>query len=174
MTVHRVTPLLVAASRGQLIVASQVLSPTRAALQASCDLDGPHEGLVLWLGRVVGASTLVLAATVPETDHGSRHVMCDEHAVGAAARTAHAASLGVIAQVHSHPGGDTRHSDGDDRLVLMPFDGMFSLVVAEYGLGDLLPPSAGLHQYQDGRWVQVNNPDALIVVPGQLGREVRP
>jgi len=170
MTVHRLTPLPAAESRGQLIVASQVLPPTRAVLQASCGPDGPHEGLALWLGRTVGASTVVLAVTTPLTNHGRQHVMCDERAVGAAARTAHAVGLGVVAEVHSHPGRDTRHSDGDDQLILMPFEGMFSLVAADYGQSDLLPPSAGLHQYQDGRWVQVTNPDALIVVPGHLSR----
>jgi proteasome lid subunit RPN8/RPN11 len=170
MTVHRVTPLPAAASRGQLIIASQVLSPTRAALQASCGQDGPHEGLAFWLGRTVGASTLALAVTVPLTDHGYGHVTCDERAVGAAARTARAAGLGLVAQIHSHPGRDTRHSDGDDQLILMPFEGMFSLVVADYGQGDLLPPSAGLHQYQDGRWVQVTNHNAFVVVSGHLGR----
>jgi hypothetical protein len=59
----------------------------------------------------------------------------------------------------------TRHSDGDDQLILMPFDGMFSLVVADYGYGSLLPEDgAGLHQHQDGRWVLVDN-GAMTVVP---------
>jgi proteasome lid subunit RPN8/RPN11 len=90
----------------------------------------------------------------------------DERAVALAARTARRYGLGVVAQVHSHPGHDTRHSDGDDHLVLMPFPGMFSLVVADYGLGDLHPSGgAGLHQYQDGRWVQVIDDDAMTVVP---------
>jgi proteasome lid subunit RPN8/RPN11 len=75
--------------------------------------------------------------------------------------------LSIVAQVHSHPGSDTRHSDGDDDLVLMPFPGMFSLVVASYGAGSLLPgQGAGLHQFQDGRWVLIRrSPRALIVVP---------
>lgn len=168
MSVHRRSPLPQAAARGQLIVADQVLAPTSAALQRSRGLDGPHEGLVLWLGRTVGASTVVLAMTEPGTDHGPQHVFCDERAVGDAARTAHAAGLGVVAQVHSHPGADTRHSDGDDSLILMPFENMFSLVAGLYGQGSLLPPAAGLHQYQDGRWAQVVNGDAMIVIPGRL------
>ena len=75
-----------------------------------------------------------------------------------------------MAQVHSHPGGDTRHSDGDDDLVLMPFEGMFSLVVADYGRGSLLPESgAGLHQYQDGRWVAIDQMEqALVAIPSEL------
>jgi proteasome lid subunit RPN8/RPN11 len=168
MTAHRRTPLPTAAARGRLIVAQQVLPPTRAALQASSGSDGPHEGLVLWLGRTAGTSTVVLSVVVPMTDHGPQKVLCDERAIGLATRAAHAAGLGVVAQVHSHPGGDTRHSDGDDQLVLMPFENMFSLVAGHYGHGHLLPPTAGLHQYQDGRWVQVTNPDAMIVIPGYL------
>jgi proteasome lid subunit RPN8/RPN11 len=168
MSLHRRTPLPAAPARGHLIVAQQVLLPTRAALQASRGGDGPHEGLVLWLGRTAGTSTVVLSAHVPETDHGPQKVLCDERAVGAATRAAHAVSLGVVAQVHSHPGGDTRHSDGDDQLILMPFENMFSLVAGYYGHSDLHPPAAGLHQYQDGRWVQVTNPDAMIIIPGHL------
>jgi proteasome lid subunit RPN8/RPN11 len=97
--------------------------------------------------------------------------MTNEAAAGAAARTARALRLGVVAQVHSHPGLDTRHSDGDDDLVLMPFNGMFSLVVARYGEGSLLPEQgAGLHQFQDGRWVQIRQPDpALMVVSAETG-----
>jgi proteasome lid subunit RPN8/RPN11 len=168
MSVHRRSPLPRAASRGRLIVADQVLAPTSAALRRSHGPDGRHEGLVLWLGRTVGTSTLVLAMTEPDADHGPQYVLCDEHAVGDAARTAHVAGLGVVAQVHSHPGADTRHSDGDDSLILMPFENMFSLVAARYGQGSLLPPAAGLHQYQDGRWVQIENGDAMIVTPGRL------
>jgi hypothetical protein len=34
---------------------------------------------------------------------------------------------------------------------------MFSLVVAEYGDGELLPEcGAGLHQFQNGRWVWID------------------
>lgn len=168
MTAYRRTPLPTAGARGHLIVAQQVVAPTVDALRASGGSDGPHEGLVLWLGRSAGTSTVVLSVVVPMTNHARQKVLCDEHAVGLAARAAHAVELGVVAQVHSHPGGDTRHSDGDDQLVLMPFENMFSLIVGHYGHGNLLPPAAGLHQYQDGRWVQVTNDDAMIVIPGYL------
>ncbi len=173
MSVHRRSPLPRSASRGRLIVADQVLAPTSTAMQRSRGPDSRHEGLVLWLGRTVGASTLVLAMIEPDADHGPQHVLCDERAVGDAARTAHAVGLGVVAQVHSHPGADTRHSDGDDSLILMPFENMFSLVAARYGESSLLPPAAGLHQYQDGHWVQVANCDAMIVTPGQLTSQER-
>jgi proteasome lid subunit RPN8/RPN11 len=168
MSVHRLTPLPERESVGRLVIAEAVIEPTLSALRRSSGDDGPHEGLVLWLGRSVGTTSLVLASYVPQLDTGGAHVFVDEAAVGAAGRAARALGLGVIAQVHSHPGSDTRHSDGDDTLVLMPFEGMFSLVVSTYGQGSLDPAAgAGLHQYQAGRWVKVINNDALITVPAE-------
>jgi proteasome lid subunit RPN8/RPN11 len=164
--VHRRTQLPTASARGKLLVAEQVLAPTLTALRASGGPDGPHEGLVLWLGRTIGTTTVVLAQVCPPARTGRDFVLLDERAVAAASRAARGYELGVVAQVHSHPGRDTRHSDGDDHLVLMPFEGMFSLVVASYGSGS--PNSgrgAGLHQYQDGRWVQITDSQTMVVVP---------
>jgi proteasome lid subunit RPN8/RPN11 len=91
--------------------------------------------------------------------------------VGRMARQVRPHGLAIIAQVHSHPGRDTRHSDGDDKLVLMPFEGMFSLVVADYGAGGLEPANgAGLHQYQDGRWVQVSPTAGAFILVSPLIR----
>jgi proteasome lid subunit RPN8/RPN11 len=169
MTVHRTNPLPTAESQGRLIVAEQVLSSTLAELRRPHDDGSAHERLVLWAGRMVGTTSIITTCITPRTNHGPQHVLLDESAVNDAARAARTSSLGIIAQVHSHPGSDTRHSDGDDRLVLMPFEGMFSLVVGDYGYGAIEPANgAGLHQFQHGRWVQVTNHDALVVVPAQL------
>ncbi len=170
MSVHRLTPLPVARATGTLLVAEQVIAPTLAALRASSGPDGPHEGLVLWLGRTTGTTSIVMSMICPAARTGPDFVLLDERAVGAASRTARAHSLSVIAQVHSHPGTDTRHSDGDDNLVLMPFPGMFSLVVASYGVGSLDPgEGAGLHQYQDHGWIQVADHQSYVVVPAPIG-----
>lgn len=171
MTVHRRTPLPTGPATGHLLVADAVIPPTLEALRTSRGHDGPHEGLVLWLGRTVGNNTLVLAAATPEVTSGPQHVHVSEASLGAVARIARQCHLGIVAQVHSHPGTDTRHSDGDDQLVLMPFDGMFSLVIGRYGRGDIHPANgAGLHQHQAGRWVQITEPDAMHIVPATLGR----
>jgi proteasome lid subunit RPN8/RPN11 len=96
--------------------------------------------------------------------------MADAGAMGSVAEKARSYRLAVIAQVHSHPGGDTRHSDGDDDLIFMPFEGMFSLVVASYGNGQVEPRAgAGLHQFQDGRWVAIERTEqSMIIVPTTL------
>ena len=52
----------------------------------------------------------------------------------------------------------------------MPFAGMFSLVVGNYGRDGMLPQEgAGVHQFQNGRWILVRRADpALIVVPAEV------
>jgi proteasome lid subunit RPN8/RPN11 len=150
---------------GKLLVAEQVLAPSRAALQASSRQHEPHEGLVFWIGRTIGADTLVLSVVVVPTDHHRDGVFVNEHTVAATARAARRVGLGLVAQVHSHPSADTRHSVGDNKLITMPFSGMFSLVVADYGRGSLLPAQgAGLHQYLHSRWVRLTS-DAMVIVP---------
>lgn len=163
----RRTPLPTGPATGRLIIAEHLVPATRAALQASSGNHRSHEGLVFWLGRNVGTDTFVLAAAVPPTDNHDSGVFVAERAVLATTRAARTVGLGLVTQVHSHPGGDTRHSDGDDKLILMPYEGMFSLVVADYGHGSLVPAEgAGLHQYQHGRWVHVTNViDAVTIVP---------
>jgi proteasome lid subunit RPN8/RPN11 len=168
VTVSRRTPLPTGSATGRLLVAEQLIAPTRAALQASSGDHLSHEGLVFWLGRTVGLDSLVVAAAVPPTEHHTGGVCVAEAAVAATSRAARSAGLGLIGQVHSHPHRATNHSDGDDQLILLPFEGMFSVVVADYGQGGLLSVhGASLHQYQHGRWVQVNG-NALTVVPSLI------
>ncbi|MGH7281975.1 MAG: Mov34/MPN/PAD-1 family protein, partial [Polyangiaceae bacterium] len=164
--VARETVLPVGPSRGRIIVSSEVAQRTRNALRESSGEEGePHEGLVYWAGRIVELDTYVLAAVLPRCSHGPYRVMADASAMGDAAAIARSHRLGIVAQVHSHPSDDTRHSDGDDHLIFMPFEGMFSIVVGEYGNGSLDPKhGAGFHQFQDGRWVRIRPNDEPLLI----------
>jgi proteasome lid subunit RPN8/RPN11 len=167
MSVQRQTPLPRGRARGRLLVPDAVAEQTCRHLQRSAGADGRHEGIVLWAGWSARLDTLIVAAVAVAAEHGRGFVHIAEAAVGTAARAARAHGLALLAQVHSHPDDDTRHSDGDDRLVLMPYEGMFSLVVGRYGDGALHPAhGAGLHQFQGGRWVLINPVDtAFLVIP---------
>ena len=52
----------------------------------------------------------------------------------------------------------------------MAYEGMFSLVVGNYGDGSFDPnEGVGLHQYQNGEWVQVENAAAVFkIVPSLI------
>lgn len=171
MTVYRTRELPVAPARGHLVVARAVVAATQRRLLRSRGADGRHEGLLLWIGRIVGNDTIVVSSVAPTSKHTWGSVNVDEIAVGAAARAARSRRLGVVAQVHSHPGDDVRHSDGDDDLVLLPFEGMFSLVIANYGMAAIASgPGVGVHQFQDGRWTWIDPVrDALHIVEEEIG-----
>ena len=55
-------------------------------------------------------------------------------------------------------------------MILLPFDGMLSIVVPWYGKDGMHPLfSCGIHQYQEGRWVLSNkNLDGIQVVPSMV------
>ncbi len=171
MPVHRTRPLPQGPNRGRLIVPNAVAAQTRVTLQGFCGPDGRHEGMLFWLGRRLSCDTIVVGAAVPACHHGPQRVMAPAAAVGRIARKARDFGLGIVAQVHSHPGKDTRHSDGDDSLILMPFEGMFSLIVGLYGdSGITTEMGLGVHQFQDKRWVQIPAAHAaVLVVPRLVG-----
>lgn len=154
--VYRTTPLPVGSLRGTYLITSQVLRSTREALTSFAQAgheDGGHEGLVFWAGREFNGTTVLLHVVIPRAHHSPLRVMVDAVEVGRMQRALRPRRLALLTQVHSHPGQDTRHSDGDDALILMPFEGMLSLVAPNYGAEWDRIEQLGVHQFQEGRWV---------------------
>ena len=154
--IYRTKPLPVGHLEGEFVIAESVITDTGAALTsfALAGLrDGGHEGLVYWLGRELGHLQVILSVLVPQCDHSARNVMVSRQEVGRAARVARSMNLGILAQVHSHPGQDARHSDGDDELILLPFEGMLSVVAPNYGITMRDLSDLAIHQYQREKWV---------------------
>lgn len=177
--VYRTRELPITNLTGSFLVTEQVLASTQKALQTfALDgiRDGGHEGMVFWAGREVAGDTMFLQAVVPDAEHSHGRVHASKAAVGAAARAARGYSLGIICQVHSHPGSDTRHSDGDDDLVLLPFEGMLSIVVANFGIGFVSLAQASVHQFQNGHWALCNPASVdhgVKVLPAEVDLRVR-
>lgn len=140
--------------RGEFAIAQGAVFAAERLLPSFRGPDGDHEGMVFLLGRELGTLTLLTTALAPDANHGPGHVICDPSAVAAAQRAGREAGLALLAQMHSHPKGWIEHSEGDDELVLMPFEGMLSIVAPWYGRVGLQPiHGLGVHQFQDGRWV---------------------
>jgi len=137
------------------LIAEGVIDRTRDAL-TSLARDGVgergNEGLVFWAGVEGAPCTTFITVVVPGSERSPQSVFVSESSFGKAAMLAREAGVALLAQVHSHPGTDARHSDGDDDLILMPFEGMLSIVVPRYGLGWTGIAKARVHQYQDGMW----------------------
>jgi hypothetical protein len=174
LPVYRTRPLPTAILQGQFFVPQEVLSVTSRALVDAALAgihDGGHEGLVFWAGKELGNGAVFLQAIIPVADHSSQRVMASRTEVGEVARRARAQHLGILCQVHSHPSSDSRHSDGDDELVLLPFENMLSIVAPHFGLRLRLISDCSVHQFQGGRWVLCSTESVergFTVVPAEM------
>lgn len=156
MTVYRTRPLPRGALQRRFQLSDDLISQTREALQAFYEAgrhEGGHEGICYWAGQEQFGTTTLKHVLVPTARHAQFGVFVSAADFGEVARRARALDLGILAQVHSHPGEDTRHSDGDDELVVMPFEGMLSLVAPHYGRTLQTITDLSVHQFQDHRWV---------------------
>lgn len=154
--VYRTKPLPQADINGTFIVSAPIIEATKKALTSFALLglkQGGHEGLCYWAGRELGSVQVFSSVIIPRADHGPQRVMVSKEEVGRAAHVARSMQLGILCQVHSHPGSDARHSDGDDNLILLPFEGMLSVVAPHYGTRIQSVDDFSFHQYQNGRWV---------------------
>jgi proteasome lid subunit RPN8/RPN11 len=172
--VYRTRPLPVGELHGTLLLAESVVPATRDALTSFALAgirDGGHEGMAFWAGHEAGDTTIILQVIVPNAAHSDQRVMASAGAVGEAARVARRSGLGILCQVHSHPGDDARHSDGDDEMVLLPFEGMLSIVVPNFGLRFDGLSGACVHQFQQGRWVLCSEESVrshVTVIPSRV------
>lgn len=156
LPVYRKKPLPWGELRGRFLISEPIIGATAEALTSFALAgirEGGHEGIVFWAGREVGDTTLLVQALIPAADHSWGSVMVTREEVGRMQQAARRHGLGLLSQVHSHPGGDARHSDGDDDLILLPFENMLSIVVPGFGIDFTEISQVCVHQYQDGRWV---------------------
>ena len=154
--VYRTKPLPRADITGTFIVPAPIIEATREALTSFALLglrQGGHEGVCYWAGREFGSVQVFSSVIIPRADHAPQRVMVSKEEVGRAAQSARSMQLGILCQVHSHPGRDARHSDGDDDLILLPFEGMLSVVAPHYGTRIQSIEDFAFHQYQNGQWV---------------------
>lgn len=154
--VHRTKPLPRGPLRGRYVVTEQVLDLTALALQefALAGIrDGGHEGLVLWGGRKSDELVVITTVIRPRVEHSYSRVHVNEKSFAMAVRQARKAGLVLIGQVHSHPGSDARHSDGDDGLIALPTEGLLSVVAPAFGTALDGLDDVAVHQFQDRRWV---------------------
>jgi hypothetical protein len=161
--VSRTKPLPESNLRGRFLVTEEVVQSTGRALRSFHGRTRRHEGIVYWAGIETPGETIFLHALIPVADHTWGSVFVDKSEVGRMQRVSRALGLGLLCQVHSHPGLDARHSDGDDDLVLLPFEGMLSIVAPHYG-DQFGLDTAFIHQFQDHQWTLCRSAADSIVV----------
>ena len=146
--------ICVAPLRGRFGILDSVVDALERLLPTYRGPDGSHEGIAFLCGVELAQLTLFTTAIFPKADHRREYVRCSDDEFAAASASARASGLGVLAQVHTHPGENAVHSLGDDDMVCPRYEGMLSIVVPLYGRYGLRPlHSLGVHQLQHGAWV---------------------
>lgn len=71
-----------------------------------------------------------------------------------------------VAQVHTHPSSNVKHSPYDDENAYSHADNAISIVVPHYGRRGTDIKSCGIHLCMDGKWKQVSNKEVEVqIVP---------
>lgn len=155
---YRSKPIQVVNLEGEFIVTQQVIDETRLVLtDYSNEGATGHEGLVFWCGREIENLTIFSTVLAPKTNHGPQHVMVEEIDYGRGSKASRENRVNILCQVHSHPSEHSIHSDGDDSLIILPFRGMLSIVVKDYGKNFCDMTGVTVHQYLNNVWSVCND-----------------
>lgn len=74
-----------------------------------------------------------------------------------------ARQLDVVADVHTHPGLDTRQSDLDQRHPMIPVDGHIALIVPNFANTTRWQlDGVGVHEYRETGWLQHAAPQSRV------------
>lgn len=136
-----------------LLVPLSVLQETVRKLQSV----GSLEACCLWLGgRSEDGTERVEAVVVPKQVNRLLNYAVDSFAMKAANAVAKQSGWTLIANVHSHPGSDTEHSEYDD--IMMPSRKALSVVVPHHGRwpAENWPHGYGVHEFVEDYWHLLN------------------
>lgn len=116
------------------------------------------EGLVLWLGTSSGNEARISNAWVPpqtpiRSESGVGYMVSGE-TLTEISRECRRKGVGLVAQVHSHP-GRAYHSDADDRYAVVTTNGGFSLVVPNFGDGPARIAAWAVYRLKGSDWAEM-------------------
>lgn len=119
---------------------------------------------------------VVTTVTLPEADRQRGGWWVDASQMSTAGRHLRVSRLVRLAQIHTHPGPETKHSELDDALAFSQRPGTISIVLPMHGLTHPGLTDAGIHlRGQDG-WRELVGEEVdrhIKVVPSVLDHRVQ-
>lgn len=95
---------------------------------------------------------IVTTVTLPQAQQYADHFTVSSEEMSRAGQHLRAHGLVRLAQVHTHPGSDTRHSPYDDQHAYSRKAGAISLVLPCHAHGAPLPTAGSVHVNDGERW----------------------
>lgn len=126
------------------------------------------EGMALWVGHREGREVQVVETVIP-AQRGIRSpdgvgVTVDGDELFRLNVHLHEHRLGLVAQLHSHP-GDAYHSDTDDAFPIATTAGAFSIVVPDYASRPFSLKRCAIYRlFPQQGWVELSTVEALTII----------
>lgn len=114
--------------------------------------------------RTCDGDAIVTTVTVPHAQQSAGHftVIAEEMSRAGAHLRAH--TLLRLAQVHTHPGRDTRHSVTDDERAYSRKFGAVSIVLPWHAAGDPAPTDGTVHVHDGRGWRRLSQHEAAALI----------
>lgn len=129
-------------------------------------LDGVRTGDGTSLGMGI-----VTTVSVPYAVQNAKHFTVSAEEMSRAGAHLRRHGLVRLAQVHTHPGHDTRHSPTDDESAYSRKAGAVSIVLPRHAVGAPSPTHGTVHVHDGRGWRQLSQADAetfMRVVPATV------
>lgn len=150
---RKLNPIRKSKSGRVLLIQKHVIRQSYAAFSDCCRQG--LESVVYWYGlEPPGSSTdIAMAVAIPNAQRHRTWYEIPAEQASEMGKAMAKASLVCLAQFHTHPWKNTRHSLYDDQNAISLRNGFLSLVAPDYGCRqDLELKGVSIHEAWDARW----------------------
>lgn len=110
--------------------------------------------------RTPSGDGVVTTVTVPHADQSAGHFTVAAEEMSRAGAHLRTNGLVRLAQVHTHPGSDVRHSKTDDSRAYSQRNGAVSIVLPWHATGDPRPTDGAVHVRDGDGWRRLDPQEA--------------
>jgi hypothetical protein len=135
-------------SPASLVIAPNLWNATLDVLQ-SYSRRGVEAGC-FWYGTRNDNYALASLLAIPQQVNRRQNFHIPADSLAEMTQMASASGLVAVAQIHTHPGVDVKHSPWDDAQIVS--QNVWSLVMPNYGKLPVNFSDVGVHRFRDGRW----------------------
>jgi len=155
---NRAVQKLIYSLTPSLYVSETVLNKTLFLLRTFRDAAGnPHEGIAYWAGVRYKDSLAAMTCVIPDCETGPDFVKVTPMANTVVLEKMGDLGLSLVAQLHTHPGPDTRIDDVDIFYSWKPANSFFYIILPQYGRQkDCFPEACSFYYYMGGRFYRLS------------------
>lgn len=114
--------------------------------------------------RTASGDGVATTVTIPHAEQSAGHFAVTADEMSRAGRHLRAHGLVRLAQVHTHPGFDVRHSPTDEALAYSHKAGALSIVLPSHAADDPAPTHGAVHLHDGVRWRRLDQAEAELIV----------